>query len=390
MIPKDVFDQTLLKFFDPIRPFLDDPTVSEVMINGPNQIYIERKGRLTLTQAQFASKEALVAALRNLAQYVGKHIDENRPILEGRLPDGSRVEAVLPPAAPDGPCVAIRRFFRETLPVEKLISFGSFTPEAGEFLRTVVAVKENTVVAGGTGSGKTSMLNALSGFITHEDRIVVIEDNREVQLQQPHVVQLEARPPDARGKGEVSIRSLFKATLRMRPDRIVVGEIRSGEALDLVQAMTSGHGGCMCTVHATYPTDTLNRLETMCLMSDIEIPLSALRAQLASAVDIIVQTARLRDGSRCVTHITEVCGYDPARGYHLEDVFIRRYHGEDDKGRVVSTFEPTGYIPQCTETIKGYGLDIPQVIYRAAHHRAAQGLPPLGGPLAQGGGHGAP
>lgn len=389
MIPKDVFDQTLLKFFDPIRPFLDDPSVSEVMINGPSQIYIERKGKLTLTQAKFASREALVSALRNLAQYVGKHIDENRPILEGRLPDGSRVEAVLPPAAPDGPCVAIRRFFRETLTVEKLISFGSFSPEAGEFLRAVVAVKENTVVAGGTGSGKTSMLNALSGFITHDDRIVVIEDNREVQLQQPHVVQLEARPPDARGKGEVSIRSLFKATLRMRPDRIVVGEIRSGEALDLVQAMTSGHGGCMCTVHATYPTDTLNRLETMCLMSDIEIPLSAMRAQLASAVDIIVQTARLRDGSRCVTHITEVCGYDPQKGgYHLEDVFIRRYHGEDDKGRVISTFEATGYIPHCTETIKGYGLDIPQLIYYAAQQRAAQGLPPLGGPRPEGGGHG--
>ena len=388
MIPKEVFDQTLMGFFAPIRPYLDDASVSEVMINGPNQIFIERKGRLILTPAKFESQEALMSALRNLAQYVGKHIDAQRPILEGRLPDGSRVEAVLPPAAPDGPCVAIRRFSKETLTTDLLIKYGSFTPEAGEFLRTVVAVKENIIVAGGTGSGKTSMLNALSGFITPEDRIVVIEDNREVQLQKPHVVQLEARPPDARGKGEVSIRSLFKATLRMRPDRIVVGEIRSGEALDLVQAMTSGHGGCMATVHATYPTDTLNRLETMCLMSDIEIPLTALRAQLASAVDIIVQTSRLRDGSRCVTHITEVCGYDPDKGgYRLEDVFIRRYHGDDANGKVISTFEPTGYIPHCTETIRGYGLDIPPILYEAAEHVRLHGPREPGKGGSGGGGH---
>ena len=282
MIPRDVFDQTLLQFFAPIRPFLDDPTVSEVMINGPDQIYIERKGRLTLTQARFTSQEALVAALRNLAQFVGRHVDEHRPILEARLPDGSRVEAVLPPAAPGGPYVAIRRFFRETLTIERLVGFGSFSPEAGEFLRQVILVKENTIVAGGTGSGKTSLLNALTGFIPADDRVVVIEDSQEVQPQQPHIVQLEARPPDARGRGAVSIRDLFKATLRMRPDRIVVGEIRSGEALDLVQAMTSGHGGCMATVHATYPMDTLNRLETMCLMSDIALPLHAL--PLASGV----------------------------------------------------------------------------------------------------------
>jgi pilus assembly protein CpaF len=375
-IPKDVFEQSLLKFFDPIRPFLDDASVSEIMINGPDTIYVERKGKLSLTNAKFASRDALVAALRNLAQFIGKPIDEFRPILEGRLPDGSRVEAVMPPAAPDGPCVAIRRFSRETLTVDKLVSFGSFTAEAAQFLRNVVIVKENTVVAGGTGSGKTSLLNALTGFIPDDDRVVIIEDNKEVQAQQPHLVQLEARPPDGRGRGEVSIRHLFKATLRMRPDRIVVGEIRSGEAVDLVQAMTSGHGGCMATVHATYPSDTMNRLETMCLMSDIEIPLSALRAQIASAVDIIVQTSRLRDGSRCVTHIAEVQGYTPEGGYHLENVFVRRYHGDDEKGRVLSTFEPTGFIPKCVETLRGHGLEIPQVIYQAAQQRQAQGLGP--------------
>jgi pilus assembly protein CpaF len=384
---KDVYEQTLLKFFAPIKPFLDDPSVSEVMINGPSQIYIERKGKLTLTDAKFPNREALMAALRNLAQFVGRHVDEQRPILEGRLPDGSRVEAVLPPAAPDGPHVAIRRFFRETLTVDKLVSFGSFTPEAAQFLRQVVLVKNNTIVAGGTGSGKTSLLNALTGYIPDDDRIVIIEDSKEVQCQQPHVVQLEGRPPDVRGRGAVSIRDLFKATLRMRPDRIVVGEIRSGEALDLVQAMTSGHGGCMATVHATYPKDTLNRLETMCLMSDIELPLVALRAQLASAVDMIVQTSRLRDGSRCVTHIAEVQDYDPVKGYHIENVFIRRYHGEDEKGRVLSTFEPTGFIPKVTEEIRGHGLEIPEIIYHAAQHRAQHGARPEDENQGGGGGH---
>ncbi|AKF11667.1 CpaF family protein [Sandaracinus amylolyticus] len=371
-IPKDVFEQTILNFFAPIRPFLDDPSVSEVMINGPDQIYIERKGKLTLTGAKFSSRDALTAALRNLAQFVGRHVDEHRPILEARLPDGSRVEAVLPPAAPDGPHVAIRRFFRETLTVERLVGFGSFTPEAAEFLKAVVTVKENTIVAGGTGSGKTSLLNALTGFIPNDDRIVVIEDSQEVQPQQPHIVQLEARPPDARGRGQVSIRDLFKATLRMRPDRIVVGEIRSGEALDLVQAMTSGHGGCMATVHATYPLDTLNRLETMCLMSDIALPLHALRAQIASGVDIIVQTSRLRDGSRCVTHISEVQGYDPEKGYDVKDVFVRRYHGDDAQGKVVSTFELTGFMPKCVEHIHGYGLRLPNVMYEMAQRTGGQ------------------
>lgn len=365
MIPKEVFEQTLLQFLAPIRPFLDDPTVSEVMINGPDQIFIERKGKLTLTEARFASRDALAAALRNIAQFVGRHVDEHRPILEARLPDGSRVEAVLPPAAPDGPHVAIRRFFRETLTIKRLIDFGSFTPDAAELLSAIVLVKQNIIVAGGTGSGKTSLLNALTGFIPSDERIVIIEDSREVQCQQEHVVQLEGRPPDARGKGAVSIRDLFKATLRMRPDRIVVGEIRSGEALDLVQAMTSGHGGCMATVHATYPTDTLNRLETMCMMSDVELPLNALRAQVSSAIDFIVQTSRLRDGSRCVTHISEVQGYEPERGYLIADVFVRQYHGQDEHGRMQSTFVPTGFVPKCVELIRGHGLELPGSIYMA-------------------------
>jgi pilus assembly protein CpaF len=366
VIPKEVFEQTLLKFLEPVRPYLDDTSVSEVMINGPDQIFVERKGKLHQVDARFASRDALVAALRNLAQFVGRHVDEHRPILEARLPDGSRVEAVLPPAAPDGPMVAIRRFAKETLTVQKLLEFGSFTPDAAQLLNAMVAVKQNIIVAGGTGSGKTSLLNALTGFIPADERIVVIEDNREVQCQQEHVVQLEARQPDARGRGQVSIRDLFKATLRMRPDRIVVGEIRGAEALDLVQAMTSGHGGSLATVHATYPTDTMNRLETMAMMSDVQMPLRALRAQVASAIDFIVQTSRLRDGSRCVTHIAEVQAYDPDRGYQLENVFERTYQGQDPQGRIVSRFEPTGFVPKATELIRGHGLELPDSIYAAA------------------------
>jgi pilus assembly protein CpaF len=367
VIPREVFAESILNFFAPIRPFLDDPAVSEVMINGPSQIYIEKKGQLTLTEAKFDSREALIAALRNCAQYVGKPVDEERPILEGRLPDGSRIEAVLPPAAPDGPHVAIRRFFKETLTVDRLIGFGALTRDAADALRALVASKLNVLVAGGTGSGKTSMLNALSSYIPDGERVVVIEDSRELQLQREHVVQLEARPPDPKGRGAVSVRDLFRATLRMRPDRIVVGEIRGGEALDLIQAMTSGHGGCLSTLHATYPRDTLSRLETMAMMSDIEMPLHAMRIQLASAVNVIVQVGRLQDGSRKLTHITEVLGFDAqTQSYLTHDIFLRQYDGLSPQGEVVSRLEPTGYMPRAIEQIHEHGLDLPACVHEAA------------------------
>ena len=328
MIPQAIFEQTVLQFFEPIAPFLEDASVSEVMINGPDQIYIERKGRLELTGARFATREALMSALRNLSQYVGKSLSEERPILEGRLPDGSRVEAVIPPVAPDGPHVSIRRFFKETLTIERLLGFGALDEHAAEALHCLVVAKLNIVIAGGTGSGKTSLLNALSGFIPDGERVVVIEDSREIQFQKPHVVQLEARPADTKGRGAVSIRDLFRATLRMRPDRVIVGEIRGGEALDIVQAMTSGHGGCMGTLHASHPKDALTRLETMAMMSDVDLPLSALRLQIGSGVQLIVQVARLRDGSRKITHITEVEGFDlDTQKYVLRDLFVRNYDG---------------------------------------------------------------
>lgn len=374
MIPKEVYEETLLSFLAPVRPFLDDAKVSEIMINGPHQIFIEKAGKLILTDAKFTSGEALNAALRNIAQYVGKMVDEDNPILEARLPDGSRIEAIVPPAAPDGPSVSIRRFFKETLTVQRLVDFGSITPDCGQVLECLVAMKQNVVVAGGTGSGKTSLLNALSSFIPDGERIVIIEDSREVQLQRQHVVQLEARPGDAKGRGKVSIRDLFRATLRMRPDRIVVGEIRGGEALDLVQAMTSGHGGCLTTVHATYPHDTLTRLETMSLMSDVELPLSALRVQLGSAINIIVQTSRLADGSRKITHVSEVRGYDATDGFRLVDLYLRKFQGRDEQGNLLSTLEPTGEMPLCTEMIHSYGMQFPASFYEAARVRQEMGM----------------
>jgi pilus assembly protein CpaF len=360
VIPSAVYEQTLLRFLEPVACLLQDPGVSEVMINGPFEVFVERGGKLFRTDRRFASHQALLAALKNLAQYAGRTLDEEHPILEARLPDGSRVEALLPPAAPLGPLVAIRRFFRETLSVAKLVDLGSLTQEAAGLLSLVIECRQNLMVAGGTGSGKTSLLNALSSFIPTDERVVVIEDARELQLQREHVVQLEARPPDARGRGRVTVRDLFRASLRMRPDRIVIGEIRGGEALDLVQAMTSGHGGCLSTVHATYPVDTLNRLETMALMSDVQLPLLALRAQIASAVDIIVQTARLRDGSRCVTHISEVAGCDGMRGYEIRDLFVRVPGRPSGGGAPASRLVATGVAPTCRQIAASLGHELPR------------------------------
>ncbi|HTE51123.1 MAG TPA: CpaF family protein [Kofleriaceae bacterium] len=357
MIPQRVFEQTLLSFFAPVSRFLDDPSVTEVMINGPFEVYVERAGRLERTDARFDGAHALAAAVRNLAQYAGRYVSEDSPILEARMPDGSRVEAVLPPAAPHGPQVSIRRFFRQALSMEQLIGWGSLSADAGRVLAALVACRQNILVAGGTGSGKTSFLNVLSAFIDPAERIIVIEDACELQLVQPHVVQLESRPPDAEDRGQITARDLFRATLRMRPDRIVMGEIRGGEAIDLIQAMISGHGGCLSTVHATYPIDALNRLETMALMSDVNLPLAALRVQIASAIDFVVQTARLQDGSRCVTHVTEVVGHDPNDGYRLRDLFVRRWSGRDADGRVLSELVYTGEVPRCLEMMKALGIE---------------------------------
>jgi pilus assembly protein CpaF len=360
MISSHIFQSTLLDLLAPVRPYLDDPEVSEILINGVDRLFIERAGRLSKVDARFPHLRELLAALQNIAQYSGRHLDQERPILEGRLPDGSRVAAILPPIARQGPSVAIRRFFTEKLTLQRLLDLGSLTPEVLEVLRVLIACKLNVVVAGGTSSGKTSLLNAVSTFIGKNERVLVIEDSAELQLQGEHVVQLEARAADARGRGQVTIRDIFRTSLRMRPDRIVIGELRGGEALDLIQAMTSGHGGCLTTLHATYPRDVLSRLETMAMMSDVDLPLVALRGQIASAINIVVQVARVRDGSRKITHVSEICGFDRDLGkYQINDLFRREFRGVDASGRVESELVSTGHAPQCAELIEASGYELP-------------------------------
>ena len=322
-IPRHVFDQTVASLFAAVIPFLEDDAVSEIMINGHDQIYIEKQGRLHLTGSRFASEHDLMSGLRNLSQFVGRELNSQQPILEARLPDGSRVEAVIPPAAPSGPVVSIRRFRRRQLTLERLVELGAVPRDASILLRSVIERKHNVIIAGGSGSGKTSFLNALASLASDDERVVVIEDSQELRVRLRHVVQLESQPPDIRGRGCVTIRDLLRATLRMRPDRIVIGEIRGGEALDLIQAMISGHRGCLSTVHATLPIDTLSRLETMALMTDVEVPLAVLRVQIASAVDTIVQVSRGSDGLRYVTHVSQVLGYDPKSGYRIHHLFER-------------------------------------------------------------------
>jgi pilus assembly protein CpaF len=368
VVPEAVHRKTLRSLLEPLVPLLDDPAVTEVLVNGPFEVFAERRGCLERSEARFESGSALDSALRSVAQYVGRPLDTEHPVLEGRLPDGSRVEVVIPPAAPEGPLLAIRRFSKDRLTMDRLVELGALTTDARELLARLVEAKQNIVVAGGTGSGKTSLLAALTSFVPDGERIVVIEDARELSLDGAHVVGLLACPGDARGRGRTSIRDLFRAALRLRPDRIVVGEIRGGEALDLVQAMTSGHGGCLSTLHATYPADTLRRLETMALMSGVEIPLFALRAQIASAVDIIVQTARLRDGRRAVTHITEVVGCDSSDGYELGELFALgpAVHGAPRR------LEPTGARPRCRDAIVALGADVPGVMLGAVDRSEAR------------------
>jgi pilus assembly protein CpaF len=320
-IPGHVFEQTLGALLAPIAPLLEDEEVSEVLINRYDAVYVERGGLLERAVCVFPSEYALMSALRNLSQYVGRELSERKPILEARLPDGSRVEAVIPPASPEGPIVSIRQFRREQLTLEGLLESGGGAAPTAVLLRNIVAERRNVVVAGGSGAGKTSLLNALASLARPTERVIVIEDSKELQLGLPHVVHLEAQPADAHGRGEISVRHLLRATLRMRPDRIVIGEIRGGEALDLIQAMTSGHRGCLSTVHGTLPVDTLSRLETMALMSDVEMPIPVLRSQVASAIDVIVQLARGEDGVRRVTHIVQLVGFDDRAGYRLEPVF---------------------------------------------------------------------
>jgi pilus assembly protein CpaF len=353
-----IFEASLGYFLAPIKPFLDDDSVSEIMINGFDEVYIERRGRLEKTEARFPSPDALLSAVHNVAQYVGREIDEDRPILDARMPNGSRVHVVLPPSARRGIYFTIRKFARDIFGMDDLIRLGSMSPAAKEFLEICIRLRKNIIVSGGTGTGKTSLLNAVSTAVPHDERIVVIEDSSELRLAQPHTLYLEAQQADAYGRGEVTIRHLFKASLRMRPDRIIVGEVRSGEALDMVQSMISGHAGSLTTVHATTPYDALVRLETLSLMSDVEIPIYVARAQVASAIHLIVQLARFtEDGSRKIVRITEARGLNAENNYRLQDLFVSRLKGRTPQGRLVADLQAVGEKPSFAAEVAEYGLD---------------------------------
>jgi pilus assembly protein CpaF len=339
---KEVFEEVF--GLGPVQPFLEDPQVSEIMINGAKRVYVEKQGIIYKTEVSFANDQQVLNLIERVVRPLGRRIDADHPAVDARLPDGSRFNAVIPPVAIDGPSVTIRKFSRERLTVEKLIEFGSLTVAVAEFLQACVVARLNIVISGGTGSGKTTLLNILSGYIPERERIVTIEDAAELQLYQEHVVRLETKPPDLEGKGEVRIRDLVRNALRMRPDRIVVGECRGGEALDMLQAMNTGHDGSLTTIHANTPRDALSRLETLALMAGMDLPLRIVREQIASAVDLIIQVSRLRDGSRKVTQVTEVVGME-GDTIVLTDIFKFTENGSDKDGKVLGELKPTGMRP---------------------------------------------
>lgn len=335
--------------YGPIDKLLRDPEISEVMVNSPYQVYVEKGGKLQLSDAKFRDDNHVLRIIEKIVAPIGRRIDESSPMVDARLPDGSRVNAIIPPLALKGPSITIRKFSKDPWKSDDLIRFGTMTAEIAEFLKACVEARLNAVVSGGTGSGKTTTLNVLSSFIPSDERIVTIEDAAELQLQQDHVITLETRPANIEGKGAITMRDLVKNSLRMRPDRIVVGEVRSGEALDMLQAMNTGHDGSLTTGHANTPRDMLARLETMVLMAGLDLPVRAIREQIASAVDLIVQQSRLKDGSRKVTHVTEVLGME-GEVITLQDIFV--YDISQQRHR------PTGIVPKCFETLKDAGQSV--------------------------------
>jgi pilus assembly protein CpaF len=352
-----IFEASVRYFLEPIIPFLDDDSVTEIMVNGPDQVYIERYGRLELTGARFASEDALRSAVYNISQWVGREITEERPVLDARLPDGSRVHAIIPPSARKGTYLTIRKFSGDVLTLDDFVRLGSLSDAAREFLELCVLLRKNILIAGGSGSGKTSLLGALARVIPVSERIIVIEDTSEVRLPQPHCLFLEAHRPSTTGRGGLSIRELFLNSLRMRPDRIIVGEVRGGEALDMIQSMLSGHSGSLSTIHASSPRDALTRLEILSLMSGVDIPVYVARAQVASAIHLVVQLARFpEDGSRKVTRIAEVCGLDAEDRYELRELFQLRTLGKDARGRIRAQLEHTGKRPSFAREVVEQGM----------------------------------
>ena len=353
--------------YGPIEPLLRDPSISEVMVNGPRQVYVERKGKLTLTDIHFDDNDHIKWVIDRIIRPLGRRVDRTNPMVDARLPDGSRVNAIIPPGAIDGPTVTIRKFSEDKLTMEDLVAFGSLTSHMAEFLRGCVVANLNIVVSGGTGSGKTTLLNILSSYIPEGERIVTIEDSAELQLQQPHVVRLEAHPPDLDGMGEVTIRNLVRNALRMRPDRIVVGEVRGGESLDMLQAMNTGHDGSMTTAHANSPRDTIARLETMALMAGLDMPLRVIRRQIASAIDLIVQQQRLRDGSRKIVNLSEVQGME-GDIVVMQDIFVFDELGLDGAGTVRGEMRPTGVRPRFSARVEAAGFPQPPEMFTEGMH----------------------
>jgi pilus assembly protein CpaF len=345
----------------PLQALMDEDEVTEVMVIGPDRVYVETKGTLFLTQVRFSSEAELRRIIEGVVAAVGRRIDEQTPLCDARLMDGSRVNATLAPASIDGPTLTIRKFARDRLQVDDLIRIGTGTAPLFGFLRACVLARANLLVSGGTGTGKTTLLNILSGFVPEAERIVTIEDAAELQLHQDHVVRMESRPPGLDGTGRITIRDLVINSLRMRPDRIVVGECRGPEALDMLQSMNTGHDGSMTTLHANTPRDALSRLETLVLMAGMDLPHKAIRQQIASAIDIIVQVGRLRDGSRRITNVVEVIGMEEDT-VTLQDVFRFRVEGKDERGWITSTIEPTGLRPRIMDRLFESALDIPEEI----------------------------
>jgi Flp pilus assembly CpaF family ATPase len=349
----------------PVEPLLRDPDITEIMVNGPNRIFVERFGQIHQVDAAFVDEDHLRRVIDRIVWRVGRRVDEASPMVDARLPDGSRVNVVLPPIALDGSVLTIRKFAREAFTVDDLIGFGTVTQEVAQLLYACVRGRLDVVISGGTGSGKTTTLNVLSGFIPSNERIVTIEDAAELQLRQEHVLRLEARPPNIEGRGEVTIRDLVRNSLRMRPDRIVIGEVRDGAALDLLQAMNTGHNGSLTTVHANAPRDSIARLETMALMAGLDLPVRAIREQVASAVDVIIHQDRMRDGSRRVTHVSEVIGME-GEVVTLQDLFVFDHRaGLDEHGRHRGTLRWTGLRPTFLDTLADSGIPVPAELFQS-------------------------
>lgn len=348
--------------FGPINPLLLDPNITEVMVNGPNQVYIEKNGKLIETEVTFRDDEHVMNVIEKIVAPIGRRIDESSPMVDARLPDGSRVNAIIPPLSLNGPTITIRKFSADPFQIEDLIHFGTLSEEMATFLEACVKARLNIFVSGGTGSGKTTTLNVLSNFIPNDERIITIEDSAELQLGQEHVISLESRPPNIEGKGSITIRDLVKNSLRMRPDRIVIGEVRGGEALDMLQAMNTGHDGSLATGHSNSPRDMISRLETMVLLAGVDLPIRAIREQIAGAIDVIIQQSRLKDGSRRIVNITEVQGLE-GDVIVLQDIFTYQQEGIDSDGKVKGMLVPTGVRPKFHERLEASGIHIPASVF---------------------------